>query len=151
MLKDLIDTFEIKNLKKEYQKYAKAFDKFIFAIYKNRVRVGPHSPGKNKIYLKLDLNYEQLNGELLGEVKRIIAKLINKKSGKNAIKCKRLELKSIEEGCIELEFLVSALVCERILQLSDRDRLQLFRESITCSDLTRFVWHTFMVLLVYGY
>lgn len=131
---DLIEQYELHDMEQKLQEYIEAFDKCIFTLYKNRVR----DKDKNIIVLKLVLNHKRLNGTLLKRVKKRIVTLLNKKTGRShGIRESMLELKNIAEGCIELKFLVPALVCERILQLSDKARLKLFRKSITCIDVLR--------------
>ena len=142
VIESLNEFLELKENEQKFKDYVEAYNNFIITMYKNRVKIRPHSPGQNTVVLKLNLVYEhfekipKIPTNALTKTKGYIVSLLNKScKPADRICASMLELQSIAVGCIELKFLASALVCECILQLSDKTRVQMFEMSITCIEV----------------
>lgn len=140
VIKSLNKVFGLEENEEKLEEYVSVYHNFIITVYRNRVIGNRSHHGKNKVVLKLDSlnykNYTKISTETLTEIKGYIVSLLNKScKPAHRISPSMLALESIAVGCLELKFLTTALVCEGILQLSDKTRLEMFEMSITCIEV----------------
>lgn len=131
VIEDLVNAYGTEKDKKNLKEYVEAFDKFIIVTDKNRVKLRvPHIHGKNKIVLKLDLDSDKIPLKTLRMIKKRISSILK-------VNRSVLELKEIVKGCLELEFLVPAVIWERVFKLRGDAKVKnlMFKMSITCIEV----------------
>lgn len=126
VIEDLVKKFGNKEDKCRLKRYKQRFNKFVFTLCNNRVTLGRHIDGRDRITLKL-LNREDEN-KTLGAFSNRIKKRISKLFG---IHRSQLYLCTIRKGCFECDFSVSNSISKRILELKSEARRDLFRDSVT--------------------
>jgi hypothetical protein len=133
VLEELIELYGTDNDKENLKEYLGAFDKSIVVLKHNRVRLSHAMKDRDLICIKLGIDVDKLQYDMVRRVKQRISRIIK-------VNRSKLQLRSIEEGCIELDFLVPASVSESAVDLRKKSRAfkqELFKESITFMQVYR--------------
>ena len=131
ILQTLVEILGSAEDKQRLQKYLTAFKQYCNAMPCAETICGTAKGSSKRLKLSFKLNYdrETLKPDQLRSIKCTIAQHLN-------IRPSSLYLCTVKEGCVELEFLVPAFLCERIFPLTEAQKEALCREvkalAITC-------------------
>ena len=132
ILQTLVEILGSAEDKQRLQRYLTAFNQYCSAMPCAETICGTAEVSSKRLKLSFKLNnydIETLKPDQLQSIKCTIAQHLS-------IPPSSLYLCSIKEGCVKLEFLVPAFLCERIFPLTEAQKEALYHEvkavSITC-------------------